>query len=168
MSVDDRAARRRARCNLAVPQAIRREDDGRLTRERRMRSWVHRVLKEDLGEKVTEAEWTLLWLAAETEDRARRHEPKATARKDGHEVADAPGEDTRRATAWAWSSIGRHGSSHRLFRAPRLSAPWPLSRLICRLPVSGRRLFTHCAPFGLPPSRGLRHGKEDASWQPSR
>ncbi len=31
-----------------------------------MRSWVHRVLKEDLGEKVTEAEWTLLWLAAET------------------------------------------------------------------------------------------------------
>ena len=34
------------------------EDDGRLTRERRMRSWVHRVLKEDLGEKVTEAEWT--------------------------------------------------------------------------------------------------------------
>jgi len=25
-----------------------------------MRSWVHRVLKEDLGEKVTEAEWTLL------------------------------------------------------------------------------------------------------------
>jgi hypothetical protein len=48
------------------PQAIRREDDGRLARERRMRSWVHRVLKEDLGEKVTEAEWTLLWLAAET------------------------------------------------------------------------------------------------------
>jgi len=58
-----------------------------------MRSWVHRVLKEDLGEKVTEAEWTLLWLAAETEDRARRHEPEATARADGHEVADAPGED---------------------------------------------------------------------------
>ena len=69
-----------------------------------MRSWVHRVLKEDLGEKVTEAEWTLLWLAAETEDRARRHEPEATAREDGHEVADAPGEDTRRAPAWAWSS----------------------------------------------------------------
>src|SRR5712691_981177 len=41
---------------------------------------------------------------AETEDRARRHEPGATAREDGHEVADAPGEDTRRATAWAWSS----------------------------------------------------------------
>ena len=76
------------------PSAIRREDDGRLTRERQMRSWVHRVLKEDLGEKVTEAEWTLWWLAAETEDRARR--------EDGHEVADAPGEDTRRATAWAW------------------------------------------------------------------
>src|SRR5712692_1614202 len=53
-----------------------------------------RVL-EDLGEKVTEAEWTLLWLAAETEG----HEPEATAREDGHEVADAPGEDTRRATA---------------------------------------------------------------------
>ncbi len=55
--------------------SIRREDDGRLMRERRMRSWVHRVLKEDLGEKVTEAEWTLLWLAAETEDRAQQHEP---------------------------------------------------------------------------------------------
>src|SRR5712691_11178978 len=41
---------------------------------------------------------------AETEGRARRHEPGATAREDGHEVADAPGEDTRRATAWAWSS----------------------------------------------------------------
>src|SRR2546426_12025103 len=64
-----------------------------------MRSWVHRVL-EDLGEKVTEAEWTLLWLAAETEDRARRHEPEATAREDGHEVADAPGQNRRRTQAW--------------------------------------------------------------------
>jgi len=62
------------------------------------------IPKEDLGEKVTEAEWTLLWLAAETEDRARRHEPEATAREDGHEVADAPGEDTRGL---------RRGRSHR-------------------------------------------------------
>jgi len=51
-------------------------------RARSLSEAVHRVLKEDLGEKVTEAEWTLLWLAAETEDRARRHEPEATARED--------------------------------------------------------------------------------------
>ena len=51
------------------PQPIRREDDGRLAKERRMRSWVHWVLKEDLSNRVTEAEWTLLWLAAETKFR---------------------------------------------------------------------------------------------------
>jgi hypothetical protein len=50
-------------------EPIRRENDGRQAKERRMRSWVHRVLKEDLGDKVTEAEWTLLWLAAETKVR---------------------------------------------------------------------------------------------------
>ena len=91
-----------------------------------MRSWVHRVLKEDLGEKVTEAERTLLWLAAETEDRARRHEPGATAREDGHEVADAPDEDTRRATAWAWSSIARTNLCTTRTRPRRdLSVTWP-------------------------------------------
>src|SRR5713226_4992573 len=90
-----------------------------------MRSWVHRVL-EDLGEKVTEAEWTLLWLAAETEDRARRHEPEATAREDGHEVADAPGEDTRRATAWAWSSMARINlCTTRTRPKGDLSVTWP-------------------------------------------
>jgi DnaJ-class molecular chaperone len=68
----------------------------------RMRSWV---LKEDLGEKVTVAEWTLLWLAAETKIALDGLRPKQQHGEDGHEVADAPGEDTRRATAWAWSSI---------------------------------------------------------------
>ena len=41
------------------------------------------VGKEDLGEKVTEAEWTLLWLAAEDEDRARRMSPKQRHGKTG-------------------------------------------------------------------------------------
>src|SRR5713226_8293934 len=36
------------------------------------------------------------------EDRARRHEPEATAREDGHEVADAPGQNRRRTQAWTW------------------------------------------------------------------
>src|SRR5713226_9861125 len=109
-----------------------------------MRSWVHRVL-EDLGEKVTEAEWTLLWLAAETEDRARRHEPEATAREDGHEVADAPGEDTRRLRrgrghrtnlcttrtrprrdlSVTWLSQGTFPRSHPSARGPALTTFWP-------------------------------------------
>ena len=65
------------------PQPIRREDDGRLAKERRMRSWVHRVLKEDLGEKVTEAEWTLLWLAAETKIALDGMRPKQRHGKTG-------------------------------------------------------------------------------------
>ena len=61
----------------------RREDDGRLAKERRMRSWVRRVLKEDLGEKVTEAEWTLLWLAAETKIALDGMSPKQRHGKTG-------------------------------------------------------------------------------------
>ncbi len=41
-------SRTRSVAKFGGPQPIRREDDGRLARERRMRSWVHRVLKEDL------------------------------------------------------------------------------------------------------------------------
>ena len=55
----------------------------RLAKERRMRSSVHRVLKEDLGEKVTEAEWTLLWLAAETKVRLDGMTAKQRHRKTG-------------------------------------------------------------------------------------
>src|SRR5713226_10428004 len=34
-------------------------------------------------------------------------EAEATAREDGYEVADAPGQNRRRTQAWTWSSIAR-------------------------------------------------------------
>ncbi len=48
-----------------------------------MRSWVHRVLKEDLGKKATEAEWTLLWLAAVTKIALDGMSPKQRHGKTG-------------------------------------------------------------------------------------
>ena len=82
-ATEDGEVKTESKPKFGGPQPIRREDDGRLTNERRMRSWVHRVLKEDLGEKVTEAEWTLLWLAAETKIALDGMRPKQRHGKTG-------------------------------------------------------------------------------------
>ena len=42
-----------------------REDDRRQARERRRDAFIANVLKEDLGGKVTEAEWAMLQIAAD-------------------------------------------------------------------------------------------------------
>src|SRR2546425_7273617 len=53
-------------------------------------------------------------------------EAEATAREDGYEVADAPGQNRRRTQAWTWSSIARTNLCTTRTRPGRdLSVTWP-------------------------------------------
>ncbi len=83
-------------------------------------------------------------------------EAEATAREDGYEVADAPGQNRRRTQAWTWSSIARTNLCTTRTRPGRdLSVTWPSqgtfpgSHRSARGPALPARCS--CPPFRLVP-----------------